>query len=1003
MSEISQIQMDEMASDITSECTVDLDTSGTMLLPAVVAVVVAHDPGDWFEEQLRSLLLQDYPGLVTLVVDLASSTPVAPRVANILPDAYVIRMESNDGFASAVNTALSNVEGAQYLLICHDDVLLESDAVRRMVEESYRSNAGVVTPKIVQWNHPNILLHMGIMVDRCGVPTERIEKDEIDHGQHDAPVEVFAAPGGCMLVRRDLIDEVGGMDASMPAAGDDIDFSWRVRVAGGRVVLCPRARVRHLEAMMSGMRSLEADDVDLDILSRRHELETVLSSYDLFHLLLIVPQLAILNLAELLLSSIGGQHARARSIVLSWRWVFAHVSDLRERRERIHAIRRVGDAEIIRYQLRGFARVVAYARRASLYGISGAHLASPPAERGSSDEPWWAPWRRKLFLLTWLPAIIVFLWGFRNLLLHHLPAVDELLPFPSWAAMLGAFFTGHSVSGLAAPVPVSPSSLALGILSLILGGSSTLAQHIFLLALLPIGVWGMWVATRSIGSRLARIVASLSYLFIPLAYGDISSGRVGDLVAIAGAPFIFAAVENLFRESKKKNGVHSVSLLAWLKMYAREALNVALLTAVFAMFTPGVFLLPVISALGMACGYLFTAEAAWRDRWLANACTASVLATVGSIALLAPWSVVSLAHSGLSAGSVVKFGANGTAGTFLGLLEFASGTFNPGLIALGFLVVAFVAIFIASAGKRLRGTISAWVVALLSVILAWLATRGWTGPVAMPSGVMLALEAAAICVAIGYSMDGLVEWFHANSGRTRVVPVFSVVLPLLVLVIAAIPVVGLSGNGRWGLPANGYRSAAPSRADNAHWRTLWLGNPSVIPTGGTSISPGLSYVLTRGWLPDELGLASSSYGGPGAYNGSSAGIGYYVKLAVNGGTATLGKMLSQYDIHYVVVLSSPAPIIPGVQSVPIQARVPGVVSGMRLQNDLSEMVGSAGYQVFVNTLSLHGRYHRQTFSWYMPMLAVAQLILWALCIWAVTYLRRRRRAVSQGQQVQYSE
>ena len=195
--------MDDMASERTvEERIVDSDTSDTMLLPAVVAVVVTHDPGDWFEEQLRSLLLQDYPGLVTLVVDSASFTPVAPRVANILPDAYVIRMESNDGFASAINVALSNVEGAQYLLICHDDIVLEPDAVRRMVEESYRSNAGVVAPKMVQWNHPNILLHMGIVVDRCGVPTERIERDEIDNGQHDAQWR-------CSQHRGDVCSSVG--------------------------------------------------------------------------------------------------------------------------------------------------------------------------------------------------------------------------------------------------------------------------------------------------------------------------------------------------------------------------------------------------------------------------------------------------------------------------------------------------------------------------------------------------------------------------------------------------------------------------------------------------------------------------------------------------------------------------------------------------------------------------------------------------------------------------
>ena len=102
--------------------------------PPVVAVVVASDSGPWFERCLSALLAQDYSDLTTLVVDAASGEPLAPRVAAVAPGFYVVRLEKNAGFGPSANAARDVVHGAAYYLFCHDDVVLDRDAVRVMVE-----------------------------------------------------------------------------------------------------------------------------------------------------------------------------------------------------------------------------------------------------------------------------------------------------------------------------------------------------------------------------------------------------------------------------------------------------------------------------------------------------------------------------------------------------------------------------------------------------------------------------------------------------------------------------------------------------------------------------------------------------------------------------------------------------------------------------------------------------------------------------------------------------
>src|SRR3974377_2064576 len=154
------------------------------LAPPVVAVVVAHDPGPWFEETLASLATQDYQELSVLVLDAAGSgQDMVARVASVHPSAFVRRLDENRGFGASVNEVRTMVEGAAFYLFCHDDVALFPDTVHLLVEEAFRSNAGIVSPKVVSWDDPERLVHVGMTVDKGGSVGDRVQPHEIDHGQ----------------------------------------------------------------------------------------------------------------------------------------------------------------------------------------------------------------------------------------------------------------------------------------------------------------------------------------------------------------------------------------------------------------------------------------------------------------------------------------------------------------------------------------------------------------------------------------------------------------------------------------------------------------------------------------------------------------------------------------------------------------------------------------------------------------------------------------------------
>jgi len=292
-----------------------VDDPGPATPPVVVAVVVTHDPGPGLEDTLASLGAQDYPGLRVLVVDAGSGSDPTDRVLAVVPEARVRRSRA-DGFAEAANEALAVAEQAAFLCFCHDDVRLEPDAIRILVEEAYRSNAAVCGPKLVEYDRPEVLLEVGRSIDRFGGAHTGIEPGEIDQEQHDAVRDVFYVPSATMLVRADLFRTLGGFDAEAFPGSEDLDLCWRARLAGARVMAVPDARVGHREA--GNVRAV-GDPAEVRARARRR-VRTAFTCYSTGSLVWIVPLGLVVSTLEVLAFLFSRRRTEALAEARAWWW-----------------------------------------------------------------------------------------------------------------------------------------------------------------------------------------------------------------------------------------------------------------------------------------------------------------------------------------------------------------------------------------------------------------------------------------------------------------------------------------------------------------------------------------------------------------------------------------------------------------------------------------------------------------------------------------------------------
>ncbi len=943
--------------------------------PAVVAVVVTTGPGPGLEAALASIVAQDYEELSLLVVANGSVEHVAERVATVAPQAFVRVLEHNRGFASACNEASLMVEGSAFFLFCHDDVRLDPECVGLMVEAAFRTNAGVVSPKFVSYDDPLVLLHVGQTSDRFGVVRDRVEVGEIDHGQQDLERDVFVAPGGVTLVRTDLFRTLRGFDPLIPAIGEDLDLCWRAQVAGARIVVAPQARVAHRATIATGERPLGARGTrhaSRQLLQRRHQLLVVSTGWSFWRTLLTMLTLLVMDLMELALALVGRDRDRVGAILGSWAWLFANRKHIRERRRQRRQSRVLTDAQLMRLQDAGASRLkrfflvlvreglesargilpepLAETEGPSGETVNGVGFAAAFAEDEVFDEglnPEEQKVRPSRFLTSFrsqgaVVVVVALLWGIgsRNLVAMHLPLIGRLAPLDSWWSTWRHFFASWSPNGLGTTAPGMPGYGIIALAGTFVFGRMGVLPRFALIAAVPVGAIGVARLLKGRVSNRARIAAAVAYMALPSGLNMIGQGRVDVLAVVAGLPYIVRRLFDLldvpgFRSTPFSPPV-SFGHRGWRTTEAGQRMSAIMLIAVVSAMAPATLVVVALIVLGVTLARWFEP-----DRRV-NANPWRLLgAIVLNVAIFLLPMTVDVALAGRRAPAL--FGdvrGPWSVPSFTSLLRGADGGFGNSWWGWLWPLVAVAALVLA---RHLRRSIAskAGMVAALTLLLITLSDHHWLGSFTPDLDVLLALYSVMIAVLVGLGVAALENDVRsAGFGWRQVTAGLSVV----VILLAPLTWLVTLGSGRFDLPttsiAESLSTLAPPTA--TQYRVLWLGDPSVLPSAGWTVAPGLAAATSMNGLPGGNTLFSS----PNAATTDT--VIQAVKTALEGRTVNLGALLAPAGISAIVVMNAAAPELTGIESAPIRTVPSSLVPSLSAQTDLALELSTSTVQVYAN-------------------------------------------------------
>jgi GT2 family glycosyltransferase len=302
----------------------------------VSIVVVCTNEKHHLETCLPSLQRLTYQPGEVIVVDNASDDGSAGYVAESFPSFRVVRNQANLGYASANNVGFGASRG-EYLVVLNPDTEVEPEFVDALVSALEQSPAaGLATSRVCYFEDRDRINTCGNEVHVSGLGFCR-GLDE-PAANWAAPSSVTAASGCAFIIRRSVLDLIGGFDDDFFIYLEDTDLSIRARLAGFDVVYAPGSIAYHQYRFRPTTRKF--------FLLERNRWLMLQKNFRYTTLLALLP---VLVLTEGLMWTYAASRgpgflaAKARA----YGWILRNLSRTRLRHREVQALRRRSDGSLM--------------------------------------------------------------------------------------------------------------------------------------------------------------------------------------------------------------------------------------------------------------------------------------------------------------------------------------------------------------------------------------------------------------------------------------------------------------------------------------------------------------------------------------------------------------------------------------------------------------------------------------------------------------------------------
>lgn len=266
-------------------------------MPSLAIVIVSYNTRDLLRDCLRSIAADTPRTQVQIwVVDNNSQDGSVAMLHDEFPQVRVVASERNGGYAYANNLALRPILGMEgapaagtppdYVLLLNADTIVPTGSLDGLVNYlEHHPDVGVVGPRLLlpdgsldlacrrAFPTPSAFIYHAIGLSKLFPKSPHFARYNLTYLDEHQETEVDGVVGACMLLRASVIREAGLLDEAFFMYGEDLDWAYRVKQYGWRVMYVPQVVVHHYKRASSSQRpfrSIRAFYDAMRVFHRKH-------------------------------------------------------------------------------------------------------------------------------------------------------------------------------------------------------------------------------------------------------------------------------------------------------------------------------------------------------------------------------------------------------------------------------------------------------------------------------------------------------------------------------------------------------------------------------------------------------------------------------------------------------------------------------------------------------------------------------------------------------------
>jgi len=256
------------------------------------------------------------------------------------PEVDLIKLHENKGFVGGNNVAIKEVlrHKYEYMLLLNPDTIVAPDLLSNIVKVGDRSQVGIVQGMLVLGNERSLTNNMGNAMHYLGFGFVKHYREQVSDWDNREPFEIGYSSGACMLIKREVIEQIGLLDEKFFMYHEDLDICWRARLAGYKIMIAPKAVCYHYYEFNRNK--------EMFYWTERNRWAVLLQNYSLGILLMLGPILFIIELMVIIYSTMSGWlFYKLKSYV----WILVNLFAILSKRWKVQLNRKVSDDQIMKH------------------------------------------------------------------------------------------------------------------------------------------------------------------------------------------------------------------------------------------------------------------------------------------------------------------------------------------------------------------------------------------------------------------------------------------------------------------------------------------------------------------------------------------------------------------------------------------------------------------------------------------------------------------------------